>query len=265
MKHCHISILCNELPFLKEKLPFLYKNFTQLIFVDYDIINKRNSIDGSTEFIKSYPDPENKIILIDEFDPSKINNYHGESFIEKQKMFAAASKYVKDDIDVVWATDLDEFFKTNLIKEVEELYNKDPSLVSIDLPHRIFVYNQYNYYNKSDFYIAPRITRHKKNFIYGHCDFQSYGKTIKYTAHVLYHFAFVGFNRCLFKFDKVYNNRNFDHQKWLNVYLSALKKKQKYIRLIHSNTHFGLVSQPYNGEYPEYLNVENMCDDLNKL
>jgi len=263
MKHCHISILCNELPFLKEKLPFLYKHFNQLIFVDYDIINKKNSSDGSTEFIETYPDSENKIILIKNFDPSKINYYHGESFIEKQKMFAAASKFVLDDIDVVWATDLDEFFKTKLIKEVEELFNKDPDLASIDLPHRIFVYNQYNYYNKSDFYIAPRITRHKKNFIYGHCDFQRYGKTIKYTARVLYHFAFVGFNRCSFKFDKVYKNRNFDHQKWLNIYLSALKKQQKYIRLTHSNTHLGLVSQPYNGDYPAYLNIENMCKELN--
>ena len=265
MKHCHISILCNELPFLKEKLPFLYQHFAQLIFVDYDIIKKTNSSDGSTEFIETYPDPDNKITLMKNFDPSKINYYHGESFIEKQKMFAAASKFVLDDIDVVWATDLDEFFKTELIKEVEELYNKYPDLTSIDLPHRIFVYNQYNYYKKSDFYIAPRITRHKKNFIYGHCDFHMYGKTIKYTAHVLYHFAFVGFNRCLFKFDKIYNNRNFDHKKWLNIYLSALKKQQKYIRLTHSNTHLGLISQPYNGEYPEYLNVENMCKELNKL
>ena len=34
MKHCHISIISNELPFLKRKLPFLYKNFDQIIFVD---------------------------------------------------------------------------------------------------------------------------------------------------------------------------------------------------------------------------------------
>ena len=46
MKHCHISILCNELPFLKEKLPYLYEHFEQLIFVDYNIITKGNSTDG---------------------------------------------------------------------------------------------------------------------------------------------------------------------------------------------------------------------------
>jgi len=263
MKHCHISILCNELPFLKEKVPFLYKHFKQLIFVDYDLVNKKNSVDGSIEFIETYPDPENKIILIKNFDPSKIKYYHGGSFVEKQKMFSAASKFVHDNIDVVWATDLDEFFETELIKEVEELYKKDPALTSIDLPHRIFVYNQYNYYNKPDFYIVPRITRHKKKFIYGHCDFHSYGKTIKYTYRVLYHFAFVGFNRCSFKFEKIYKNSSFNHKKWLQTYLSAYKNKQKYVKLSHSNTHFGLISQPYNGKYPDYLDVEKMCNELN--
>ena len=265
MKHCHITIICNELVFLKHKLPFLYMYFAQLIFVDYNMITKANSTDGSIEFIESFPDPEKKIILIKNFDPDKIYRYHGESFIEKQKMFAAASVYVKDNIDIVWATDADEFFKVALIKEVENLYNIDPMLISIDLPHRIFVYNQYNYYNKSDFYIAPRITRHRKNFIYGHCDFQQYGKTIKYTNYVLYHFAFVGYQRCLFKYEKVYMNKNFNSKQWLKDYLDALKNNVKHIELIHSNTHLNLYSEPYNSDYPEYLDVDNMCKELNSI
>ena len=83
-------------------------------------------------------------------------------------------------------TDLDEFFDIDLIKEVELLYKNDKNLVSIDLPHKIFVYNQFNYYNKSDFYIAPRITKHKKGFIYGHCNFHQYGKTIKHNKRFLF-------------------------------------------------------------------------------
>ena len=94
-------------------------------------------------------------------------------------MFAAASKYVYDNIDIVWATDLDEFFEKDLINEVENIYLNDTQLVSIDLPHKIFAYNQYNIYNKNDFYIKPRITKHKKGFLYGHCNFETYGKTIK--------------------------------------------------------------------------------------
>ena len=264
MKHCHLNIMCNELPFLKQKLPFLYKYFKQIIFIDYNLVSKTNSTDGSIEFIENFPDPANKIILIKDFDPSNVDNYNGVSFIEKQKMFAVASKYINDDIDVVWATDLDEFFEPKLIDDVEILYKNDRELVSIDLPHKIFVYNQYNYYNKSDFYIAPRITRHKKNFIYGHCNFGDYGKTIKYNKYCLFHFAFVGLKRCLFKFYSVYHNLNFNHKDWLNNYIYNLKNNEKYVKLIHSNTNLNLISEPYNDLYPDYLDVDKMCIELNE-
>ena len=61
MKHCHLSIMCNELIFLKQKLNFLYENFDQIIFVDYDILNKQNSTDGSIEYLENFDDPENKL------------------------------------------------------------------------------------------------------------------------------------------------------------------------------------------------------------
>ena len=263
MKHCHISILCNELIFLKHKLPFLYKHFSQLIFVDYNIISKGNSTDGSIEFIENFKDIDNKITLIKNFNPSEISIFHGESFVEKQKMFAKASTFVNNNINIVWATDLDEFFNVNLIKDVEELYIKDSNLVSIDLPHRIFVYNEHNVYDKDDFYIAPRITKHKINNIYGHCDFQRNGKTIKYKQEYLYHFAFVGFERCLFKFDKIYSNKNFNHINWLNEYMSSFKENKKYIKLQHSNTNMNLYSKPYIGSFPDYLNVNLLCKELN--
>lgn len=264
MKHCHISILCNELPFLQQKLPFLYQHFDQLIFVDYDMTKKCNSQDGSIEYIEGYEDTEKKITLVKDFDPSTIHKYHGESFVVKQKMFAKASMFVNDSMDVVWATDLDEFFMTNLIKKVEIMYNIDPSLQSIDLPHRIFVYNQYNYFPKNDFFICPRITKHRKGFIYGHCNFNKYGKTIKYMNDCLYHFAFVGYNRCKFKYN-LYTNNSFDHYRWLETYLDALKQNKKHVSLPHSNLHLRLLSCPYEGEYPDYLSLETLVNQLNCL
>ena len=54
-----------------------------------------------------------------------------------------------DNIDIVWATDLDEFFERDLINEVENIYLNDSQIVSIDLPHKIFAYNQYNVFNKN--------------------------------------------------------------------------------------------------------------------
>lgn len=264
MRHCHISILCNELIFLKQKLPFIYKHFSQLIFVDYDISSKGNSTDGSIEFIENYEDIDNKITLIKDFNPSDILVYHGVSFIEKQKMFAAASSVVNNNIDVIWATDLDEFFNVNLIKDVEELYMNDDNLVSIDLPHLIFAYNEHNYFDKKDkFYIKPRITKHIINNIYGHCDFQQYGKTIKYEKEYLYHFAFIGFERCLFKFDKINYNKGFNHKNWLNDYLNSFQKNIKYIELLHPKVHLKLYSKPYTGSFPDYLNVNLLCNELN--
>jgi len=123
MKHVHLSIICNELPFIKQKLPFLYNYFEQIIFVDYDITKKINSTDGTIEYIESFEDPQKKIILLKNFNPDLIKKYRGYSYIDKQKMFAYASQFIKDDIDVVWATDLDEFFNESLIKKVIQNYN----------------------------------------------------------------------------------------------------------------------------------------------
>jgi len=124
MKHCHFSILYNELPFLKAKLPFLYENFHQLIFFDLNIKTHTHSTDGSWEFLKAYPDPESKIVLIDQLDLSHITKYYGHSFVEKRKMFALGSRYVSDDMDVFWCDDMDEFFDVEWIKQVEEILVK---------------------------------------------------------------------------------------------------------------------------------------------
>jgi len=261
MNHCHISIMCNELPFLKYKLPFLYNHFKQLIFVDYNIFDKCNSNDGTIEYIENFNDIDNKITLIKDFNPSYVIKYCGVSIIEKQKMFAAASKYVYDNIDIVWATDLDEFFEKDLINEVENIYLNDPQIVSIDLPHKIFAYNQYNIYNKNNFYIKPRITKHKKGFLYGHCNFETYGKTIKYPNRYLYHFAFIGFKRCDFKFNKIYKNSWW--KPWLETYLKAMSKKEKHIILYHAACP-NMYTIPYNGDYPDYIDVDTMCKSLEK-
>ena len=54
MKHCHISIMTNELPFLKRKLDFLYGLFEQIIFIDYNMISKTNSDDEMFKELNVY-------------------------------------------------------------------------------------------------------------------------------------------------------------------------------------------------------------------
>jgi hypothetical protein len=253
--------MSNELIFLKNKLPFLYDNFNQLIFVDYNIKTKSNSIDGSIEFIESFNDPDKKIILIKDFKPGEIKKFRGEGFVEKQKMFSAASQMIRDDIDVIWATDMDEFFNRELISKVENLYLSNENIVSIDLPHLVFIYNQFNFFNKKDFFIRPRITRHKKGFTYGHCDFHKYGKTVKLENDYIYHYAFVGLNRLKFK-NSIYasNNKEIEEK-----YLTSLINGEKYVKIRHPNPDLNLISKIYEREHPPYLDVEKLCKELNEL
>ena len=267
MNLCHLNLCCNELPFLEEKLPFLYKHFKQIIMIDYNILEKCNSTDGSIEYIENFPDPEKKITLIKDFNPDKITKYNGVSIIEKQKMFSYGSQFVRDDIDQIWATDNDEFFDEKLINNINKLYAEDSNLISVDIPHIYFVYNQYNIYkykNGSQFYIRPRVTKHIKDKIYGHCNFETYGKTIKLKNDYLYHFAYVGYNRCLDKLT-LYNKKGSKHHhttNFLKCYKESLLKDEKYFNVRHPNGS-DLMCVKYDKDYPEYINVDKLIKKLN--
>lgn len=264
LKHCHISIICNELVFLKKKLPFLYKFFDQIIFIDYDIFNNTNSNDGSIEYIESFNDIENKIILIKDYYNKDISGFNGVSMIEKQQMFSVGSKYIKDNIDVIWATDADEFFDYDLINEIDNLYQTDKTIISIDIPHIIFFYNQYNVLNNKNFYICPRITKHSKNKIYGHCNFQTYGKTIKLSNRFLLHFAYVGYKKCKQKIE-LYNKKGMFHSlDFLIHYKKCLENNEKIFQFKHPNPNVvDSIIYDSNIKIYEYIDVDNMCKELN--
>lgn len=266
MKFCHLNLCCNELHFLKEKIPFLYKHFQQIIIIDYDILNKCNSTDGTIEFLENFPDPDKKITLLKNFNPDEITDYNGVSIIEKRKMFSYGSQFIKDDIDAVWATDLDEFFDEKLIKYVKKLYSEDHDLISIDIPHIVFAYNQFNIFDYNKLYIKPRITKHKIGKIYGHCNFETYGKTIKLTNNFLYHFAYVGYNRCFHKL-ALYNKKGTIHpntNNYLKCYKNSLLKKEKYINISHPNG-TNIKTIKYDKDYPNYIDIENLVKNLNLL
>lgn len=278
MKHCHISILCNELTFLKQKLPFLYNNFEQVIFIDYDILNKCNSNDGSIEYIENFNDIDNKITLVkfNENDLKTITNYNGTSMIEKRKMFAKGSQYIKNDIDIVWATDMDEFFDKNLLNVVENEFTKDKDLITLNVPHYIFIYNQYNIFkgdeiNNTSYICPPRITRHFKNKIYGHCNFHEYGKTIRCENEFIYHFAWIGLKRIGFKLNIYYIKGKKDETKkrnndtFLKQYQENLTQKKKYINISHPNKQVNINSIIFEGLIPNYIDAETLINELNEI
>jgi len=174
MKHCHFTILYNELPFLKQKMAFLYENFDQLIFFDLNVGTPipHYSTDGSHEFISEYPDPENKITLIERDNLDDVLNYTGAGSVQKQKMFSVGSQYISDDMDVFWCTDMDEFFHRDLIKKVETIFDEKPDVNSIDMRHYMFWKNTNLILCDAEddgFDMYSRVCRHRPGNLYGHC------------------------------------------------------------------------------------------------
>jgi hypothetical protein len=248
MKHCSITIICNELPFLEKKVPFLYKNFDQLIFVDYNIATKGNSTDGSIEYLLHYPDPENKMTIIHDPQLHEIFKYFGTSFVEKQKMFARASEFIDDDIDVIWAMDADEFFDEGLIRIVEQTFKDFPKIQTIQTLEWTFFLNEHNVLNINPCALCkPRITRHIPGKIYGHCNFDQYTPLIT-VPYALYHFAYTGLERCREKL-KLYGYS----KEWMKVLEKAVRKGERYISVRHPNSNVDAYTVPFNGLLPSYL------------
>lgn len=283
MKHCHFSILYNELPFLKQKLPFLYDNFDQVIFYDLNVCTSQPhfSTDGCHEFIKDFPDPENKIILIEQRDITQVNDYRGGGSIEKQKMFAVGSQYVRDDIDVFWCTDLDEFFHKSFIDRVEETFKGDPTINSIDLEHYLF-WKNFDYIlcslEKDTRPMFSRVCRHKKGNIYGHCSIhEQFPKNVFLDDHKYYHFSWFGDDRVKSKFHHYSTpptgspaNKEM-YEKYLtkiwNSFNPSLVNNLKPNEIynyphMHPNSALSMGIKKYRGDLPDYINCEEMLKDF---
>lgn len=264
MKHCHFSILYNEIAFLKQKLPFLYENFDQLIFFDLNIKNCTFSNDGSHEYIKNFKDPDKKITLIEKKDLSDVKEYKGHSFIQKRKMFAVGSSLVKDDMDYFWCTDMDEFFNLSLIKKVEEEIDHDESAL---IPHLIFFKNEkwvLSNEGKDGEKIMlqwPRIARHKKGTIYGHCGLQDRFRPKSIKNEVLFHFSHVGPEKVRHK-SNLYNNNGWYNNVWQKFDVNAKLKLGELFGFPKMHPAFKVGVKLNEIQLPNYINVEQMMKDL---
>ncbi|HMC01218.1 MAG TPA: hypothetical protein VKN14_09310 [Flavobacteriaceae bacterium] len=267
MKHCHFSIIYNELPFLKQKLPFLYEHFDQIIFYDLNIRTLEFSNDGTHEFIKNYPDPENKITLIEKQTLSDVDKFYGYSFVEKRKMFAVGSQYVKDDIDVFWCTDADEFFDVDYFKRIDTMYETITG--SVTTPHIIFFKDKNHAFcngeknNSEKLFLYARITKHKPGNVYGHCCLQSQFTPVHRPGDLLvYHFAYVGENRVAEKI-RLYQRttpsmRHFYADIWQKF---KPLKGNAIIKKGHPSVKTWNIKR-VNIALPDYIDYETMMKDL---
>lgn len=284
MKKCHFSILYNELPFLKQKMDFLYENFDQLIFYDLNVCTKKPhfSTDGSHEFLKDYPDPEKKITIIEKTDLSDVVNYRGEGSIEKRKMFAVGSTYVRDDIQSFWCFDLDEFFNESLLNKVDKIFSENEKINSIDLEHLIF-WKNYSIIlcdsQKDTYKFYSRIARHKPGNIYGHCDLQKgYPDNFQIDVEdeLCYHFAWVGDKRVKSKIEHYITpptgnpqNKSMYEEWYNNIWIKYEKYKNKISDSLfgYPNMHPNWKAiksgvKKYEGPYPDYMDMQKLQKEL---
>lgn len=262
VKHCHFSIVCNELPMLRQKVPFLYQHFDQLIFYDLNVLTRGPSTDGSREYLERYPDPGGKLLVCTNREAT-----------DKREMFRVGSKHVQDDVDVFWCTDCDEFFNPGLVRRVERVL-AETDANSIQLRNVVFFHNENWALSTLKGFTRwwlpyPRIARHRPGTVYEHCGLASTHQPVyrldeNAGRDTLYHFAEVGEARMRFrcsvhKSPRWYERhwRTFDEHEAKRV---CSESGQYGYPDMHEAGTFGVSPNPH--ELPEYLDVKRMMREL---
>lgn len=129
MKITYGIIVVDGMPFIKHQLKLLYQNAHQIIICEGgdDTWNKingyRRSKDDTVEVIKSFPDPNGKIKLIQK------------NWKNKNEMCHEYSKHATGDI--IWHIDVDEFVDPKHIPFIKQQYSNRQTQI-LSLPNFIF-------------------------------------------------------------------------------------------------------------------------------
>jgi len=151
LKFSFIMIVLNGMPFIEYSLKSVY-NFAHEIIIAEGAVEDcmfaanpdGSSKDATVEFIKSFPDPANKIKLIQGRWP------------EKCEMQNEALKYVTGNY--VWLIDSDEVYKKEDIEKIKELLRKDPSITQVN-----FIPD--NFWKGLDYiFVSPMFFEHAHHF-----------------------------------------------------------------------------------------------------
>jgi len=120
-------IVLNGMPFIKASLTAIYDSAYEIIIVEgavrkcmFAANSDGSSVDGTVEFIKSFPDPKNKIRLIQG------------KWLEKCNMQNRALKFITGDW--VWLVDSDEVYKKEDIDLIIEFLKNHKNITQVNLP-----------------------------------------------------------------------------------------------------------------------------------
>ncbi len=124
-KFSFVMIVLNGMPFIEYSLKSVYDFAHEIIIIEGAVENcmfaanpDGSSTDGTVEFIQSFPDPQNKIRLIQGRWP------------EKCEMQNEALKYVTGDY--IWLIDSDEVYKREHLEKIKEIIKKEPSITQVN-------------------------------------------------------------------------------------------------------------------------------------
>jgi hypothetical protein len=130
MKISYGMIVVDGMPFIKHQLNLVYEHAHQIIICEggddfwVKINGHRRSKDGTIEFIKNFPDPKNKIKLIQK-------DWHN-----KNEMCHEYSKHVTGDI--LWHLDIDEFVDPAKIPTILQAFKMFPRTQILSIPNLVF-------------------------------------------------------------------------------------------------------------------------------
>lgn len=127
MKISYIMIVLNGMPFIHAALESIYDSAHEIIIIEgavklcmFAANSDGSSNDGTVEFIKTFPDPKNKIRLIQGTWPEKCE-------MQNKAVEIATGDYI-------WLVDADEVYKKSDIDIIIEMLEKDPSITQINFP-----------------------------------------------------------------------------------------------------------------------------------
>ena len=151
LRFSFIMTVLNGMPFIKYSLKSVYDFAHQIIIVEGAIEKcmfaanpDGSSKDGTVEFIKSFPDPQKKIRLLQDRWP------------EKCEMQNEALKYVTGDY--VWLIDSDEVYKRQDLEKIKEILRSDSSITQVN-----FIPD--NFWKGVDYiFVSSKLFQHRWHF-----------------------------------------------------------------------------------------------------
>lgn len=127
MKISFVIIVLNGMPFIRASLKNIYEKAYEIVIVEGAVKNcmfaansDGSSTDGTVNFIKSFPDPLNKIRLIQGAWP------------EKCEMQNEALKIISGDY--IWLVDSDELYKEKDMNMIIQMLVNDSTITEICFP-----------------------------------------------------------------------------------------------------------------------------------